>query len=655
MEKKISALREKISRFIDYVEEVVKMPEPNLSKAYLETKGNMITKMWDKIEKTNDDIEESEVETAKGTREYLKKDYETAFAMLDKVALRIQRKLEKYEPIAAPLQPNPTGNAKPNIKLKAMDIPIFSGDYDKWISFRNMFDSLVHDKTYTDLEKIHYLKSCLEGDAERVISQYDIKAESYIPAYDALVDRFHNEAILIDTHIIKILSQPKLHRESGDGLKEMMDVTSVNIQALKSLNIQINTWDPILLLLLVQKFDDATRRLWEQNLKPKTLPTMKQFLDFLKNRFHALGCQQKFNFAIETTTRSSQFKSRQSSSFRYETPQFPPRTHQSFHTSSRRACSICSNDNHSIFSCEIFRSKEPHTRIEMVGRARLCKRCLRHHQSECNQPDGCRVCGGYHHTFLHSEQRERSSSIQSQQATRDEKQSTNTHVLNSNHVSLQRPVVSTIIGSHHVHVNKEISVERQVIQWDANVLLATAIVLIRPNETNSFIPFRCLLDQGGEASHISESAVQRLGLTKNSISATMCGLGGVKIGTSDAFVEFEIGSKVNCSFSMRVQAVVAKKVANPMPSTFVERINWKHIDGLQLADPEFYKPGLKKGGTNCPVAQNTELGWILSGATNPDSAALIKINYPASHQCHNYPANRSKSQHQPAKQRNSIS
>ncbi|KAG4066207.1 hypothetical protein HA402_000431 [Bradysia odoriphaga] len=121
----------------------------------------------------------------------------------------------------------------------------------------------------------------------------------------------------------------------------------------------------------------------------------------------------------------------------------------------------------------------------------------------------------------------------------------------------------------------------------------------------------------------------------------MCGLGGVKIGTSDAFVEFEIGSKVNCSFSMRVQAVVAKKVANPIPSTFVERSNWKHIDGLQLADPEFYKPseidvifgssvygylllpGLKKGGTNCPVEQNTELGWILNKARGSHTFFIV--------------------------------
>lgn len=113
----------------------------------------------------------------------------------------------------------------------------------------------------------------------------------------------------------------------------------------------------------------------------------------------------------------------------------------------------------------------------------------------------------------------------------------------------------------------------------------------------------------------------------------MCGLGGMHIGSSDSVVELEIGSKFNQSFIMNVQAIVVPKVTNPLPSTFIERINWKHIDGLQLADPEFHKPAdidvifgasvygylLEKAGANCPVAQNTELGWILSGATEPNS------------------------------------
>lgn len=84
-----------------------------------------------------------------------------------------------------------------------------------------------------------------------------------------LIDRFHNEIFLTDTHIVNILSQPNLTSENGEAIKELMDVTTENLRALNSLNINTNTWDPLLLLLLVQKLDFDSRHLWEQNLQPK--------------------------------------------------------------------------------------------------------------------------------------------------------------------------------------------------------------------------------------------------------------------------------------------------------------------------------------------------------------------------------------------------
>ncbi|XP_070519738.1 uncharacterized protein [Cardiocondyla obscurior] len=74
---------------------------------------------------------------------------------------------------------------------------------------------------------------------------------------------------------------------------------------------------------------------------------------------------------------------------------------------------------------------------------------------------------------------------------------------------------------------------------------------------------------------------------------------------------------------------------------------WPHLLGLELADPEYAAsdavdllfgaevfasiilPGLKKGGPSHPVAQNTSLGWILSGQMG-DS---LHAHPPRSFQC----------------------
>lgn len=392
MDSKIKAQRINISKFTAYCDAVMNMPEPNINKGYLDAKNKIISELWLKLDNTNDEIVENANANDLLTEYFTTNEFDKSFTIYDKVMIKIQTKLEKF--VKPPTQLGPVtlpdnlvlNTEKSKIKIKPIEVPEFSGDYKDWISFKNMFESLIHNSTeLNDLQRMHYLKSCLTGEAERLISQYDVTEESYKPAYDLLTGRFHNEVILVDTHIINILSQPNLITETSDGIKELMDITTENLRALKSLNIDTDTWDPILLLLLVQKLDFDSRHLWEQTLKPKTRPTIKEFLDFLSHRFYALGCQQKFKFSIESSSTRIQHRSK----------------NRNFNDLSQRICPICSRENHSIFSCENFRGANQYTRVEMVTNAKLCKRCLRNHNSECTQQEGCRVCNGNHHTFLH--------------------------------------------------------------------------------------------------------------------------------------------------------------------------------------------------------------------------------------------------------------
>lgn len=354
MDKKINAQRANIKKFVAYCEAVMGMPEPNITKGYLDAKSKIIADFFVKLDSGNDELI-GEIEEEDRTDEYFtKKEFEIAFQMYDKVFIRIHSKLEKFNKVADIQLPENlvlnTGE-KSNLKLKPIDIPKFSGDYGKWLSFKNLYESLVHNSAkFDNLEKIHYLKSCLGGEAERIVLQFDTTAEAYPEAYKALTERFHNEVVLVDTHIISILSQETLKRESSEGIKNLMDGTTQHLRALKTLQIDVWTWDPILLLLLVQKLDHSTRRLWEQTLKPKVRPTMEQFREFLETRFHALGCQRKFNFTIDQSnnnkSQQSQYRHKKSfqgeggfhsSSRKYDGESFdgevfPPGAHQNFST-----------------------------------------------------------------------------------------------------------------------------------------------------------------------------------------------------------------------------------------------------------------------------------------------------------------------------------
>lgn len=197
------------------------------------------------------------------------------------------------------------------------------------------------------------------------------------------------------------------------------------------------------------------------------------------------------------------------------------------------------------------------------------------------------------------------------------------------------------LQNHHVHL-KQSSTESQqkvvvkdtdVVRWDESVLLATAIVLVRSIRDNRFYPFRALLDGASEASYVSEYLAQKLGLVKQGVFANSTGLGGVITGKIKHIVEFEIGSKQNPAFHIKVQGPVTSKVTNSLPSYYIKKSDWKHIEGLTLADPQYHipakidlllgapvygylmLPGLIKASPGEPVAQNTEFGWILSGPT----------------------------------------
>lgn len=651
MENKIRSHRANIAKFVKFCKSVMNATEARSSKGYLEGKKELITSLWNKIDANNDEIEETDVAeeeiTAgpafKAALDTMKQEYEQAFIQFDTVTVQIFMEIEKLTTPQAPPQMQPlqlpenlvlhTNNTS-NLKLKPIDIPKFAGDYNKWISFRSMFDSLIHNnKDFSKLQKIHYLKSSLDGEAERVLAQFDITEDSYDPAYDVITDRYHNEVILVDTHIISILSQPNLTKESSQGLKELMDVTTENLRALKFLKIDTGTWDPILLLLLVQKLDTSTRRLWEQKLMPKVRPTMNEFLEFLKTRFHALGCQQNFTFYIGTSTDNSRYNNKGSSfrnfnkPFKYNTnpveaTTFPPRVHQSFHNSTtrERSCPFRCDNAHDTLNCEQFLRADIRKKRDLVNCAKLCINCLKGHNGRCSLPPGCSRCGSYHHSLLHFEEGQNNSNYNSKAI----------------HTGIEHQQ-STAVQNHHVHLNgtgdqgSSQCVCREVINWNESVLLATAIILVRSSRDNKLYPFRALLDQASEASYVSENATQFLGLKKQNVLANTTGLGGTVTGTIKSVVNFEVCSKQNTAFTIQVQGPVVPKVTNLLPSACIKRGDWQHIQDLRLADPEYYVPGkidfllgapiygylllpgLVKSSPEEPVAQNTEFGWILSG------------------------------------------
>jgi len=89
-------------------------------------------------------------------------------------------------------------------RLPKIDLSTFTEAYEEWRNFFDIFNSLIHFNTsLTDIQRFHYLKSALKGEAIQVISSIEISEANYADAWSRLQERYDNERITqrIQTHI----------------------------------------------------------------------------------------------------------------------------------------------------------------------------------------------------------------------------------------------------------------------------------------------------------------------------------------------------------------------------------------------------------------------------------------------------------------------
>ncbi|XP_018374068.1 PREDICTED: uncharacterized protein LOC108768208 [Trachymyrmex cornetzi] len=105
------------------------------------------------------------------------------------------------------------------IRLPKIDLPTFSGAYEDWHPFHDTFCSLIHSNDSLNVvQKFHYSKSALKGEAAKVIASLEISAVNYTDAWNRLKERFENERVAIQNPIKAIFELLALKQENGVAL-----------------------------------------------------------------------------------------------------------------------------------------------------------------------------------------------------------------------------------------------------------------------------------------------------------------------------------------------------------------------------------------------------------------------------------------------------
>lgn len=504
-----------------------------------------------------------------------------------------------------------------NFKLAPMRISNFSGNLSEWIEFKATCQAVLTD-SMPDIQRLQHLKDALLGEARSLVSHILPGEGAYDSAMALLKDRYENTRAIINGHLQKFYSLPYNELSTAGIFRDMLNTVNGLIAALGCCGIDTSSWDSILIFHLTQRFDKTTLETWENKLSDsRNVPKLKTLLTFLESRITVAETTDTFFTANKQTDKLPKYNKSLPNQHTNQRSLFDSKKttdkHKSFFTlKPTYRCVLC-NKNHLASRCTEILNMSIKDRHSVITKNKLCINCFYPHDaSECPFESACKKCSDSHHTLLHSDGNQVYLNI-TETATSTEKETDEKEEDNSDTMSIAS-------AQHFYHINDE---------TDYDTLLATAVVPTR--HTNRSALLKSLIDQGSTANLITIRACHLLKLKFIRHKTPMFGVGDAPVGNVIGRTAFEIGSIHNKEYNLSVKAIVVQSIGDIKGFSKDNKQNWSHLRDLKLADPEYYKPskidmllggsvhadiilnGVIKGEKNQPIAQCTQLGWIISG------------------------------------------
>ncbi|XP_063839096.1 uncharacterized protein LOC135088143 [Ostrinia nubilalis] len=539
------------------------------------------------------------------------KQYEEAFAYYE----------QEYDNIKKAINKKMWSVAHQEKSTPRLEVPSFSGSYLNWVSFKDLFTETIHNNpSMSAAQKMQYLKTKVKGEAEKLIQHLHVSSDNYTVCWDILNQRYNNKKLIFTSHVNILMNIPVAHQQTAAHLKRIHDNTLECLNAIKNLGIDISSWDPLLVHILTQKLDTQSYTDYVESVNdPRELPTLEELLHFLETKFTILeSARRKQDNVIPKNQASNQGSKYQSNnqfkhSFSTNTKIIPQPTYNTKVVSSKNTkCSLCNNE-HGIFFCPKFLEMPPYNRLKTVNRLNLCPNCLNgHHGKPCLSDYVCRECNKDHNSLLHA------AFSQSPRSTTD----TGTGAAGARGGNASKSANAGIqVGDSsqatHAWVNEPVQ-----------VLLPTALIKIQANDGTDHI-MRALLDQGSQTSLITEHAAQLLKLPRTRCKGIVSGIGD-KESNCKGVISVRFSSMVS-DFTFETDALIMKQLIKHLPNQTFTKPDWSYLHHIRLADPEFHlsRPvdillgadvystilmdGICRASSSLPTAQQTQLGWILSG------------------------------------------
>lgn len=606
------------------IDRFVQLFKETTSSTEVEIRLTKLDELWESFSEalvdifSHDDYNPDSASLEKERMEFSDRYYQLKTFLADKL-----KEMQKPQELEASFRGSDgsTHGGMDHVRLPQITLQSFNGNIDEWLSFRDLFTSLIHWKTeLPEVEKFHYLKGCLQGEPRALIDPLPITKANYQVAWDLLLKRYNNSRQLKKRQVQALFELPSLSKESGTELHVLLEGFERIVKTLDQVIQPVDYKDLLLVHILTARLDPVTRRGWEEVSSTKQQDTIEDLREFLQRRIQVLDCLPSKSSNIKGTVSVQQ--------------QTRPKTQQlkssySSTQSSRATCVVCSSD-HFLYHCKEFQRLTVADRDNVLKSNGLCRNCFRsgHLARDCPSKYSCKNCKGRHHTLVcFKSEREKESKVAAvaggnkPSTTQDQRDSSNSSSIQVANVASSESVVS---ATTH--------------QPSVQVLLATAVVVVEDDKGNRF-PARALLDSGSESNFITERLSQQMKVIRNRVDISVLGIG--QTGTK---VKHRIRAMVRSrlsSFAREMDFLILPKVTVNLPTTTTRTENWSFPSGVQLADPafferngvdlvlgiehffDFFQTGQRISlGVGNPTLNESVFGWIVSGGISASNHSL---------------------------------
>ncbi|XP_055613091.1 uncharacterized protein LOC129759623 [Uranotaenia lowii] len=576
-----------------------------------------LNELWDRINDALIEVEMHEEYSSKeATCSNIRQDFTTKYynakaSMLERIKeLEVNSSvLHSTRIMDSSIQPTIEHVRLPQIKLQTFD-----GDIDQWLSFRDLYLSLIHTKAdLPEVEKFHYLKGCLTGEARALIDPLALTRVNYPVAWDILMARYNDSKVLKRRQIGNLFKLPKVTKESAVDIQTLLEGFERVVQTLDQLVKPEEYKDLLLLEMLCSRLDPTTRRAWEEHSANQEQDKVADLTQFLQTRVKILASLPPKAHENKPEV------------FQWQKKNNAPRTSHSATQMMAGSCIACP-ESHLLYTCPMFLRLSASARDKLLRQNSLCRNCFRrgHQASDCRSNQVCRRCRGKHHTLV---------------CFRDDGGNTNNRVTQSFAPALNPNQTTPAANSGSVSSNMARS-------HSSTVLLATAVVLVE-DDTGKVFQARALLDSGSECNFMTEGLCQRMKVSRRRSNISVLG-----IGQSNTSVKHQVSAVIRSrmsNFSRSMDFLLLPKVTADLPTTSVAVSSWQFPQGVELADPAFFKsksldmvlgiqhffsffPSHAKIplGEGLPMLIESVFGWLVTGSVeNQGSTSRIACNTAA--------------------------